>query len=209
MSSTLQRRLALSTAALVALGVIAVAPSAPADGTAAECVAAGNVWVHVEYDETVTGACATEFATGGEAMVSAGLLESEPSWVTELLGRTAEDPEWWSLWTKEAGEDGAFGDWAFSMVGIADLEPSAGSVIGWRLLPDWNLDAEAPTVDPVEGVDLSPEPETPAPGDGTTDPDTPDRDDDGSTDGGSTDGGAAPTGGEAAPASPGLPSTGN
>jgi len=31
--------------------------------TADTCLAQDNVWVHVEFDETVTGGCATEFGT--------------------------------------------------------------------------------------------------------------------------------------------------
>lgn len=163
MSSTLQRRLALSTAALVALGVIAVAPSAHADGTAAECVAAGNVWVHVEYDDTVTGACATEFATGTEALVSTGLAADQGVFYTTIDGVTSEDPEWWSLWTAPV-EDGQLGEWTFSQVGAGDLKPEAGQVIGWRLLPDYNKPQEAPQHDPLAQQEPAASPEATAAG---------------------------------------------
>ena len=191
MSPTLStRRLAIPAALLLAVGLATWAPTASAEVTASECVEAGNVWVHVEIEDEYTGACATEFSTGTEAMISSGLAEDQGNWVQTIAEVTAEDPEWWSLWTSVPESDGALSEWEFSQVGIADLEPEAGSVIGWRLLPDWNLEAEAPMFNPAAESDEAPEGETPLE---ETDEDTsatPQPEDD------------------SAPA-PGLPSTGN
>ncbi|MHA6511401.1 hypothetical protein [Tessaracoccus sp. Z1128] len=143
------RRVALPVAALVALGLAAIAQPAAADPAAIECVEAGNVWVHVEHDDVVTGACATEFATGTEAMVTTGLAADQGSYVTTIDGVTSKDPQWWSLWTATPA-DGDLGEWEFSQVGIAEMAPEAGQVIGWRLLEDYNEPQEAPLVDPLE-----------------------------------------------------------
>lgn len=184
------RRMAIPAAVLLAVGLSTWAPTASAEVTAAECVEAGNVWVHVEIEDEYTGGCATEFATGTEAMVSSGLAEDQGNWVLTIADVTAEDPEWWSLWTSVPEGDGVFSEWEFSQVGIADLEPEAGSVIGWRLLPDWNLEAEAPTVNPVVELDEGPEGETPLE---ETDDDTT----------------ATPEPEDDSEPAPGLPSTGN
>lgn len=162
MFTTPVRRLALPIAAVLALGVSAVAPAAWAEETATECVAAGNVWVHVEHDEVVTGACATEFATGTEAMVTTGLATDQGAFYTTVDGVTSEDPQWWSLWTASV-EDGELGEWEFAQVGIQEMEPEAGQVLGWRLLADYNQPQEPPLYNPLTGESASAAPEASAP----------------------------------------------
>jgi hypothetical protein len=124
-------------------------------------------------------------------MVSTGLAPDQGNWVQTIADVTSVDPEWWSLWTSVPTEDGTLGEWEFSQVGIADLEPEPGSVIGWRLLPDWNLEAEAPDMNPALDPVEEPETELPVegPGEGTISP-TPEPED-------------------GSEATPGLPSTGN
>lgn len=141
MSISTFRRASLASAAVLAFGTVAL--PALADGTAAECTDAGKVWVHVEHGDTVKGACADKFSTGTEAMVSTGLAAAQGDFVKTIDGVTAEGVEWWSLWTSKPGAT-----WEFSQVGINTLKPAAGSVIGWRLLPDYNVEAEAPKVNP-------------------------------------------------------------
>ncbi len=147
MSPITTRRWALPLAALLAVGLSGLAPHASADETAVACVDAGNVWVHVEHEE-VTGACATEFATATEAMVSTGLAADQGAFFITVDGVTAEDPQWWSLWTASV-EDGQLGEWVFAQVGAGDLVPEAGQVIGWRLLEDYNQPQEAPQFNPL------------------------------------------------------------
>lgn len=149
MSLPLKRLAALPLAALIAIGMSAVSAStAAAEGNALECVDAGNVWIHIEHDDVVTGACATEFATVTEAMVSTGLAADQGSFYTTVDGVTSEDPQWWSLWTAPV-EDGALGAWEFAQVGASELAPEPGSIVGWRLLEDYNKPEEAPQVDPL------------------------------------------------------------
>ncbi len=151
MSLPLKRFTALPAAALVAVGMSALAaPTASAEGTALECTDAGNVWIHIEHGDVVTGDCATEFATVSEAMVNTGLAADQGSFYTVVDGVTSEDPQWWSLWTAPV-EDGALGEWSFAQVGAGELEPEPGSVVGWRLLEDWNEPEEAPQEDPFAG----------------------------------------------------------
>lgn len=140
----------LATAAIVAFAIGSGVPAAaePAS-TASDCVAAGDVWVHVEYDDTVTGACATEFATAQEATTSAGLTDEAGPFFTTIDGRTADGTtarEWWSLYSLPAGADA--GEWDFAMVGAQELTLEGGEVVAWVLQPDWNLDAAAPAADP-------------------------------------------------------------
>lgn len=161
MSPITMRRWALPFAALLAVGISGLAPHAAADETAVACVEAGNVWVHVEHEE-VTGACATEFASGTEAMVSTGLATDQGTFFTTVDGVTAQDPQWWSLWTASV-EDGQLGEWVFSQVGAGDLVPEAGQVIGWRLLEDYNKPQEAPVYNPLSDEAVEAEDSSAAP----------------------------------------------
>lgn len=158
---------ALTAAAILTAGLAFPAITAnAAPATAAECVQAGLVWVHVQYDETTTGACAEKFGTAQEALLDTGLTTQTDAYVTEIDGRTAKDREWWSVYSKSPA-DGAYpAEWEFAQVGLGQLELSASDVLALVLQPDWEVDAVAPTADPVEGVTLdatpTPEPSTPA-----------------------------------------------
>lgn len=158
---------ALTAAAILTAGLAVPAITAnAAPATAAGCVQAGLVWVHVQYDETTTGACAEKFGTAQEALLDAGLTTQTDSYVTEIDGRTAKDREWWSVYSKSPA-DGAYpAEWDFAQVGLGQLELSASDVLAVVLQPDWEVAAVAPTADPVEGVTLdatpTPEPSTPA-----------------------------------------------
>ncbi|AQP51861.1 hypothetical protein [Tessaracoccus flavescens] len=158
---------ALTAAAILTAGLAVPAVTAnAAPATAAECVQAGLVWVHVQYDETTTGACAEKFRTAQEALLDTGLTTQTDAYVTEIDGRTAKDREWWSVYSKSPA-DGAYpAEWEFAQVGLGQLELSASDVLALVLQPDWEVDAVAPTADPVEGVTLdatpTPEPSTPA-----------------------------------------------
>ena len=142
------RTTAAAAAAILALGLSTWPITASADGTAAECVEAGNVWLHVEHGDVINGACATEFANVAEAMAATGLAPDQGSFYVTVDGVTAQDPQWWSLWTASV-DNGELGEWAFAQVGAADLEPEAGQIVGWRLLEDYNKPQEAPQYDPL------------------------------------------------------------
>lgn len=158
----------LATAAIVALAIGAGFPtSANAATPAAECVEAGNVWVHVEYDDTVTGACADEFAVAQDAMTSAGIETDAGPFYTTIDGRAADNDEreWWSLWTKSPEGD-TYGGWEMAAVGADELTLEGGQVVAWTLQPDWDAEAVNPAVDPLtEGTaSETAEPEEPAAG---------------------------------------------
>lgn len=158
---------ALAAAAIfaAALAIPAVTASA-APSTAAECVQAGLVWVHVEFDGSSTGACAEKFDTAQAALLDTGLTTQTDDYVTEIAGRTATGQQWWSVYTM-APIDGAYaGNWDFAQVSLGQLELAASDVLAVVLQEDWELDALPPAVNPVEGVELGAEPTpkpTPAP----------------------------------------------
>lgn len=140
-----------ATAAFAALafgfGVPTAAVATTTDPT--ECTEAGNVWVHVENEEKVSGGCATEFANALEATASAGLTDGANTFVTTIDGYTADEAEeeFWSLWSYENEE------WTFAQVGADQMPLEAGDVIGWALQPDWNVNpAPAPTADPMAAL---------------------------------------------------------
>lgn len=163
-------RLAVPAASALVLGLAVPAlHAAAAPTTAEECVQAGNVWVHVQYDETVTGACATEFATAQEALTSTGLT-TDSGWIQTVDGRLAEGNEWWSVYSLSPTEGGTYpAAWAFSEVGVGELELAASAVVALQLQPDYTVDAVPPTANPVADVtlvdpDATPEPDsTPEP----------------------------------------------
>lgn len=152
----------VGAAALVAASLTLTANAAPT--TAEECVKEGNVWVHVQYDDVVSGACATEYATASQALLSTGLTEDTTAWLSTVNGRTADGVdgrEFWAIWS-QTPVDGAYtGTWDYAQVGITELELTSGMVLGVDLWNDWLIEAEAPTVDPVQGVVLGDDPVEP------------------------------------------------
>lgn len=150
-------RMAAPAAAALAVGLTIPALHATADpGAAEECVHDGNVWVHVAYDETVTGACADEYATGQAAIDSSGVSEDQ-GWIKVVDGREAKDKEWWSVYTLTPTADGTYpAAWDFAQVGVGELELTESAVLGLQLQDDYDTDAVAPAVNPVEGVTVNP-----------------------------------------------------
>lgn len=157
---------ALTAAAVLALSALPVIAANAAPATAEECVQAGLVWVSVEYDQTVTGACAEKFSTASEALLSSGMSTQSGSWITEVDGRVADAVnarEWWSVYSKAPNADGTYpAGWEFAQVGVTELELEPSGVLAMVLQPDWNIEATPPATDPVEGVTLKPE-ATPTP----------------------------------------------
>ncbi|MDO5677327.1 MAG: hypothetical protein Q4G35_07440 [Propionibacteriaceae bacterium] len=149
-------RWAIPATAALALGLAIPALSATADTSAAEnCVQAGNVWVQAAYDETVKGACATEFATAQDALTASG-LSADKGWVQTVDGRTAADPEWWSVYSLTPDANGSYKvDWDFAQVGVAELKMNPSSVLALQLQADWSKDSVAPAVNPLGGVTLT------------------------------------------------------
>lgn len=151
----------LATGAIVATAIGFGLPAHATTPNAADCIAQGDVWVHVEYDETVTGGCAAEHGTLEEATRSAGIeLGGDGGFYTLVDGRTADGTnatEWWSVWT---GTDGK--DWTLSQVGANELELADGTLAAWVLSPDWNEEAEPPATNPLEAPAPTPNASEPA-----------------------------------------------
>ena len=156
--------LTLPAAAAIVVGLtVPILHASAAPQGAGECVQAGNVWVHVAYDETVTGACATEFATAQDAISSAGVSEDD-GWIQTVDDRLAKDKEWWSIYTLSPDAKGSYAvDWAFAQVGAAELTLKASDVLALQLQEDYDRDSVAPAANPVEGVVLGSPAAAPAP----------------------------------------------
>ncbi|MDF1488307.1 hypothetical protein [Tessaracoccus caeni] len=156
--------LSIASAAALAAGVAFTtlpAQAAPPE-SAGECVDAGLVWVHVEFDDLYGGACAENFGTAEEALLDTGLLEAPGSYITKIGDREAEEREWWSVYTLAPGDDGTYaGDWAFAEVGADTLTLTAGDVLGLVLQEDWDKFEEThpPLVNPFEDEWPEPSPE--------------------------------------------------
>jgi hypothetical protein len=171
------KRLSIASAAALAVGVgfVGLPANAAPPATAQECVDAKLVWVHVEYDDVVTGACAESFAKAQDALLDTGFLDAPTGWITKIAGREAVDFEWWSTWLllpdEETGEYSTA--WAFGQEGVDTQALSPGDVLGVVLQEDWqdfdatrppaelNLQAPQPeeTESPEPEVSETPEPE--------------------------------------------------
>lgn len=151
------RASAVAAAAAIGLSASVVAPASAEATDAIACVSLGNVWVVVQDDTGTSGGCATEFATGLQALESAGFTAVAPGgFVSTIDGQpaTAGAEDWWSYWNNVPGDDGAYAGWESYMVGAASSAPVPGSVEGWRLWHSWSINAEAPTTDPVADFTL-------------------------------------------------------
>jgi len=131
------------------------------DGDVRACIEAEDVFVIVDpSDGELMGGCATEFATGMEALASAGFTVDDPAFIKVINGTRADyvkDGKWWTYWHRHI-VDGAWDEWEFSQLGGASYEPQPGSVEGWSVSP-----ASGPSAQPRwEGYDLNATPE-PAP----------------------------------------------
>lgn len=144
-------RVAAAVGLAASLGFAAAPALADDFDTAADCLAADNVWVVVEADDDVFEGCATEFATGLEALTSAGFdYSAAGGFVSEIEGLPVEpgEQDWWSYWHAEPTTGGTVGGWESYMVGAASSEPEPGTIEGWRLWHSFDFEtapAEPPS----------------------------------------------------------------
>lgn len=135
MASTTRRIAGIVGAAIVASAAGLVVTPAVADefDRASTCLAAGNVWVHVEgLEQSVTAGCATSFGTSLEALESAGFSLSDADGSLVIDGIPEDDGEAsWVRWRAEAAAAGTLTWWTQSEG--ASQAPEPGSVEGWRL----------------------------------------------------------------------------
>lgn len=142
-----------------------------------------GVWVVVDRgngQETVR--CATKYATGLEALKSAGFaVEAKDGFVNRIhsFPRTLDSTwtKYWGYWSATPQADGTWGAWESYMVGAGSSKPVKGSVEGWYYggysetasfskPPRGYADAPVPTIDnlaPKVGQTLTVTPGTWAP----------------------------------------------
>ena len=114
------------------------------------CLDDNNVWVVVEFDDETKNACASEFATGLQALESAGFtaVTSEDGFLTTIDAEpsTPEAEDWWAY----AHADAELSAWEFYEMGAGESQPVAGSIEGWRLLHSFDAEDTFPQVSPAE-----------------------------------------------------------
>lgn len=141
-------RVAVTSLALIAT-TTTLAPAAHAQSSVREnlvdsrqCVAAGNVWVYVEFgadsEKDPEGGCAIEFTDGLVALESAGFAPEtiDSEYGKMLTGINGVIPVWednqtyWSYFTGDVAEDYSV-SYDYSMVGASASQPKGGSVEAW------------------------------------------------------------------------------
>lgn len=151
MLRSLSRTLAvLAGAALLPLSVASVASAAPAPAAATPsgaCTDGQGVTVVVDSTElggSVEVGCATDPATGTEALTQAGFVDTrdDAGMICAISGLpdpcpTTFEGQYWSYWYAEDGT------WQAYMEGSDTAVPAAGGVEGWR----WSDGSAGPDVD--------------------------------------------------------------
>lgn len=142
--------LALSAAALVGLASTAGAAPLTADDLSGACTDPGGVTVVVDLTDLggrVEVGCAEDTATGAEALVAAGFVDTRDAAGMICAIESLPDPcpetfegSYWSYWyaTPE-------GDWQSYLEGPDTAAPEAGNLEGWR----YSDGMSGPTVTPA------------------------------------------------------------
>lgn len=143
-------------------------------GTAAHAAptpsACPGVLVVVQYrDEAPASRCAERFATGREALVSAGFaVTDQNAMICRIDARPAScaisATAYWSYWHAARQPGGGWAAWSYSTLGASSYRPVAGDLEGWVF-----GDGSAPPSYPLVGT--SSDPATP-PGTGSPRPAT-------------------------------------
>lgn len=135
-------RAARALTALTGIGVLAAALVGPGLGHAVAapsgpCTDPEGVTVVVDKTDLggeVEMGCATDAATGSEALVAAGFTDTRDASGLICAIDALPDPcpaeftgSYWSYWTAEPG-----GAWEMAMVGPDEAVPAPGGVEGWR-----------------------------------------------------------------------------
>lgn len=147
MSPTFQRALAVgTTAALVFLSLFMLPAQAAPSATPTTCA---GVWVVVQTDQNdpaSTVGCATTYATGLDALQSAGFATVAAGGMLSQIEALPTDPNYstnggyyWSYWHATVSADGSLGTWSYYTEGPAATTPTVGVAEGYLLTNDWNL----------------------------------------------------------------------
>ena len=110
------------------------------DPAAAECLAAGNVWVVVDKSDgkDALGDCAEKFTTGREALESTefdiNASDGQYGWFITGIEDVApvwseKEPYYWAFFPGTVAADGTV-TYQYSDVGVSDYQPKPGSVLG-------------------------------------------------------------------------------
>ena len=141
MSLPFKRALAVGTTAALALLSLFIVPAHSAP-TSTPTTCAG-VWVVVQDDQTNPASsigCATTFATGLDALQSAGFTGTvDAGLLVTIDGLTGTSGFYWSYWYATVNADGTLGAWAYYTDGPASTKPSKGVAEGYMLTNDWHL----------------------------------------------------------------------
>lgn len=135
--------------AAAALLVPAAATPAHAAPDVAPCT---GVWVVVEGQRS---ACASEHATGQQALTSAGFTveDSSPGMLCRIGGRpdtcTVSPSGYWSYWQAPRNAEGGWDAWTYSQLGYTNSHPTAGAAEGWVFGDGRTPPAPLPATDEV------------------------------------------------------------
>ncbi|MCW5950962.1 MAG: terpene cyclase/mutase family protein [Propionibacteriaceae bacterium] len=127
---------AITAAILTATAGIAVVTATQSQAAPEPC---SGVWVAVQFDDGSEPSlgCATEYATGLEALESAGFTaELSGGMLVRIDGKpgTAADTLFWATSTAPIAADGSVGEWTARGEGVTDTTnpPTPGRVEGFR-----------------------------------------------------------------------------
>ena len=103
------------------------------------CLGSGGVWVYVVYQDgpVLANTCVSDFSTGRQALLSAGLeLEDRsdsPGFICTMNGHPDHcvkgrefNGQYWAYWHSTNGRD-----WTYSKRGADSYRPQPGSIEGW------------------------------------------------------------------------------
>ena len=128
-----------------------------------------GVWVVVDRGNgQSTVRCATKYATGLDALKSAGF--SLKTFNTQygaaicqiqkfpLTCDTTFGSGYWSYWNAEQNEDGTWGDWGYAATGAGTSTPAKGVAEGFTWVPSSSSSTGEPSLKPPAGYETVPVP---------------------------------------------------
>lgn len=183
--TAVQRPIVLGLATSLALSFVAI-PTAQAESSTPiyDCLHAGNVWVHVEYNgrpdrneevKESEGGCATEFGSGLEALKSAGFAakgngkegagfidEINDVYVdfSDISGWIDDDAinvcPFWSYWNGTVSDQGHI-SYTFSDTGAGESTPEPGTIEVWKVINfDFQTPEEPDLIPPLDDPEYTP-----------------------------------------------------
>ena len=142
-----KRSLAVGTTAALALLSLFIVPAHSAPTTTPTTCA--GVWVVVQNDQNnpaSTIGCATTYATGVDALTSAGYTPALGGGTLNQINSLPTDPVYgtnggyyWSYWYAVVNADGTLGAWSYYTQGPGTSKPTKGMAEGYMLTNVWNL----------------------------------------------------------------------